>query len=58
MSELNYSSSMFLVAKKSGGKRLVVNLRALNKFVPDQTFKMEVIHLLLKSLSETKLFSD
>ena len=43
---VNYSSSMFLVTKKSGGKRPVLNLKPLNKFVPNQTFKMEGIHLL------------
>ena len=36
---------MFLVTKKSGGKRPVLNLKPLNKFVPNQTFKMEGIHL-------------
>ena len=46
MSELYYSSSMFLVTKKSGGKRPVLNLKPPNKFVPNQTFKMEGIHLL------------
>ena len=46
MSELYYSSFMFFVAKKSGGKRPVLNLKPLNKFVPNQTFKMEGIHLL------------
>ena len=46
MSELYYSSSMFLVTKKSGGKRPVLNLKPQNKFVPNQTFKMEGIHLL------------
>ena len=46
MSELYYSSSMFLVTKKSVGKRPVSNLKPLNKFVPNQTFKMEGIHLL------------
>ena len=46
MSELYYSSSMFLVTKKSGGKRPVLNLKPLNKFVPNQTLKMEGIHLL------------
>ena len=46
MSELCYSSDMFLVAKKSGGKRSVLNLRPLNDFVPNETFKMERIHLL------------
>ena len=37
---------MFLVAKKSGGKRPVLNLWPLNYFVPNETFKMEGIHLL------------
>ena len=37
---------MFLVTKKSGGKRPVLNLKPLNKFAPNQTFKMEGIHLL------------
>ena len=46
MSELYYASSMFLVAKKSGGKRPVLNLQPLNKFVPNQTFKTEGIHFL------------
>ena len=53
MSELYYSSSMFLVAKKSGGKRPVLTLKPLNKFVPNQTFKVESIHLLRRF--ETKL---
>ena len=46
MSELCYSSNMFSVAKKSGSKRPVLNLRSLNNFVPNETFKMEGIHLL------------
>ena len=46
MSEPCYSSNMFLVAKKSGGKRPVLNLWPLNNFVPNETFKMEGIHLL------------
>ena len=43
-----YSSSMFLVAKKSGRtcKRPALNLKPLNKFVPNQTLKMEGIYLL------------
>ena len=55
MSELYYSSSMFLVTKKSGGKRPVLNLKPLNKFVPNQTFKMEGIHL-LKDFLEPNYF--
>ena len=46
MSELCYSSNMFLVAKKSRGKSPVLNLRLLNNFVPNETFKMEGSHLL------------
>ena len=46
ISELYYSSSMVLVTKKSGGKRPVLNLKPLNKFVPNQTFKIKGIHLL------------
>ena len=46
MSELCYSSNMFLVAKKSGGKRPVLNLGPLNNFVLNETFKVEGIHLL------------
>ena len=46
MTELCYSSNMFLVAKKTGGKRPVLNLRPLNNFVPNETFKMEGIHSL------------
>ena len=46
MSEFCYFSNMFLVARKSGGKRPVLNLQPLNNFVPDETFKMEGIHLL------------
>ena len=46
MSELCYSSNMFLVVKKSGGKRPVLNLRPLNNFVRNETFKLEGIHLL------------
>ena len=47
MSEHCYSSNiLFLVAKKPGGKRPVLNLRPSNNFVPNETFKMEGIHLL------------
>ena len=46
MGELRYSNNMFLVAKKAGGKRPVLNLRPLNNFVPNETFKMEGIYLL------------
>ena len=41
-----YSSYMFLVAKKSGGKRPVLNLKPRNKLVQNHTYKIEGIHLL------------
>ena len=46
MSDLCYSSNMFLVVKMSAGKRPVLNLRPLNNFVPNETFRMEGIRLL------------
>ncbi|XP_040261452.1 uncharacterized protein LOC120977528 [Bufo bufo] len=39
-------SNIFLVAKKGGQMRPVINLRALNAFVVYRHFKMEGIHLL------------
>ena len=51
MSELCYSSNIFLVAKKSRDKRPVLNLRPLNNFVPNETFKMEGIHSFTKRFS-------
>ena len=37
-------SSVFLVGKKDGGNRPVINLRNQNKFVPYEHFKMEGLH--------------
>ena len=39
-------SSIFLVPKKGGGQRPVVNLRPLSQFIPYEHFKMEGIHML------------
>ena len=58
MSELCYSSNIFLVAKKSGGKRPVLNLRPLNNFVPNETFKMEGIHLLKDFLKHNYFMTE
>ena len=55
MSQLHYSNSLFLVAKCSGGKRPVINLRPLNRFVPNQKFRMESI-LLLKDILKPNSF--
>ena len=40
-----YLSSLFLVPKKGGGQRPVVNLKPLNQFLPYEHFKMEGIHM-------------
>ena len=41
-----FVSSIFLVPKKGGGQRPVMNLRPLNQFIPYEHFKMEGIHML------------
>ena len=45
-SRQGFVSSIFLVPKKGGGQRPVVNLRPLNQFIPYEHFKMEGIHKL------------
>ena len=55
MSQFHYSNSFFLVAKRSGGDRPVINLRPLNRFVPNQKFRMESI-LLLKDVLKPNSF--
>ena len=41
-----FYSSLFLVPKKDGGVRPVINLKSLNEYVVPQHFKMEGIHTL------------
>ena len=35
---------MFMVSKKGGGQRPIINLKYLNKFVKSEHFKMEGLH--------------
>ena len=44
--EGGFYSTLFLVPKKDGGQRPVINLKALNEFVVAPHFKMEGIHTL------------
>ena len=47
-----FISNLFLVGKKDGGHRPVINLKHLNQFVPYQHFKMEGLHYLKFLLQE------
>ena len=47
-----FLSNIFLVTKKDGGFRPVINLKALNKFVPYEHFKMEGLHFLRDILQQ------
>ena len=43
---------MFVVPKKDGGTRPIIDLRELNKFIHWEHFKMEGIHLIKDLLQE------
>jgi len=42
----SFISQLFLVEKKGGGQRPVINLKCLNQYVRTEHFKMEELHLL------------
>ena len=50
--EQGFHSSLFLVPKKDGGMRPVINLKSLNEFVAPQHFKMEGLHTLKDILKQ------
>uniref|UniRef100_A0A1X7TD05 Reverse transcriptase domain-containing protein n=1 Tax=Amphimedon queenslandica TaxID=400682 RepID=A0A1X7TD05_AMPQE len=45
-----YYSSLYLVPKKDGGKRPVINLKDLNAYIPSYHFNMEGLHSLLRDI--------
>ncbi len=47
-----FISSMFIVPKKDGGNRTVINLKPLNQFLVYEHFKMEGIHMLRDLLKQ------
>ena len=46
LQEQGFISSMFVVPKKDGGNRPVVNLKPLNQYLVYEHFKMEATHML------------
>ena len=46
MSQESFVSQIFLVEKKEGGQRKVVNLKGLNSFIKMEHFKMKGLHIL------------
>ena len=50
-----FLSNLFLVEKKDGGNRPVINLKNLNKFIPYEHFKMEGLHCLKFLLEQDDL---
>ena len=53
-----WTSNIFLVPKKDGGYRLILNLKPLNKFIKYQKFKMDNIDSLIKMLRPSDWLSS
>jgi ribonuclease HI len=47
-----FYSTFFLVPKKDGGQRPVLNLKGLNKYVPNKTFKMQTLQVVQQQLQK------
>jgi hypothetical protein len=47
-----FYSTFFLVPKKDGGQRPVLNLKGLNQFVHTVTFKMQTLQVVIKHLNK------
>lgn len=50
-----FISTIFLVPKKSGGMRPIINLKPLNNFVETIHFKMETLQTALKEVNMKKI---
>ena len=50
--EDQFTSHLFLVSKKDGGQRPLINLKDLNTFIPYKHFRMKGLHLLKEILKQ------
>ena len=57
-SNRGFISSIFIVPKKDGGNRPVINLKPLNQFLIQEHFKMEEIHMLRDLLKQNDSCKD
>ena len=48
-----YYSNIFMVPKKDGDKRPVINLKSLNKYMKSEQFKMEGLHIVKALLQKS-----
>ena len=52
-----FFSQIFVIPKKSGGFRLIINLKLLNKFITYKHFKMERLNTLTHLIREEDWFA-